>query len=425
MSQQHDHASTRVFLRSYMRQIADTLQQLPWEQLDQLVETLHQARLMRAQVFICGNGGSAATASHFMNDLNKGAIAPGVPRFRAISLVDNVPLLMAWSNDASYDVGLVEPLRNLARPGDLLLGISCSGNSANVLETLPFAREMGMLTIGLTGGPGGRLAQAVDLPVVVPNDCTEQVEDVHMFLEHAIVSALRERAQRELIPSLILADGRGATPASRSAAWSRVWTWPPSDVNTKRGAILLDRDGVIIAHRDDYVKSWDEVEFLPEALPALALLARTGAPIVVVTNQSAINRNRVSFEVVESINLRLMQVVAAHGGRIDAVAWCPHRPDEECGCRKPRPGLLRYAAESLNLDLGRSYLVGDAASDIGAGASVGMATALVLTGRGARQRSEVEATWPTGCRIVPDLMAAARWIMQDLEARAASGSCND
>ena len=391
------------YMQSYAHCVAQTLQALPWEDLHKVASALQEARLCRAAVFVCGNGGSAATASHFVNDLNKGANAPGVPRFRAVGLTDNVALMTAWSNDAGYTSAFVEPLSNLARPRDVLICFSCSGASANVVEAARYARELGMLSIGFTGSPGGELARLVDLAVTVPNECTEQVEDVHMFLEHALVSALRGRALRELIPSLIMADGRGATPATRAV----VDDLPP------RGAIFLDRDGVINANRSDYVTRWDQVELLPGALEALRMLAQTRQPIIVVTNQSAVGRGLASFEMVESINLRLMRLVGSRGGRLDAVAWCPHGPDEGCGCRKPNPGMLSYAAESLNLGLSQSYMVGDSESDVAVGMAAGCKTALVLTGREAPHGERVRARWGPRCRIVSDLRAAARWIVDD------------
>ncbi len=391
-------------VKGYMRCVAQTLEALPWESVERLVALLHDARLRRVTVFLCGNGGSAATAAHFANDLSKGTDAPGVPRFRAISLVDNVPLLTAWSNDTSYADAFAEQLRNLVRPGDLLIGISGSGNSPNVLNAVRLAREMGAVTIGFTGGQGGKLAELVDLAVVVPNACMEQIEDVHMLLEHAVISALRDRARSELVPSLLLADGRGVAGDIMDDA----------DL-PRRGAIFLDRDGVINADRADYVKSWEEFKLLPGALEALRELARAQRPVVVITNQSIVGRGLVSYEVAESINWRLLALVAANGGWVDAVVWCPHRPEDHCACRKPETGLFTYAAEALNLDLARSYLIGDAESDIAAGMAAGCKTLLVLTGRGAAQRAKVEERWGGRCAIVSDLMAAGRWILKDLE----------
>jgi histidinol-phosphate phosphatase family protein len=388
-------------VQGHMQRIAQGLADLPWAQVARALELLHAARLRRALVFLCGNGGSAATAAHWVNDLNKGTNVQGVPRFRAIGLMDNLPLLTAWSNDAHYAEAFVEPLRNLGRPGDLLVALSGSGNSPNVVQAVRYAREIGMCTIGFTGGHGGQLAALADVAIVVPSADMEEIEDLHLALEHAMIGALRARAQEDLGPSLLLAESYGAC----------------TEINLpKRGAIFLDRDGVINADRPDYVKSWEEVTFLPGAGEALAALAATGLPIVVVSNQAAINRRLLSFEVAESINRRLLAWAAAQGARLDAVAWCPHTPEEGCGCRKPQPGLLTHAAEVLRLDLLRSYLVGDAESDIAAGRAVGCRTILVLTGRGAAQRAQVEQRWPD-CPIVPDLAAAARWLLADLAAQ--------
>jgi histidinol-phosphate phosphatase family protein len=387
-------------LRAHVRGVCDALEALPWAAIEAVTEALHQARLTRASVFVCGNGGSAATAAHMVNDLNKGANALGAPRFRAVGLGDNVPLVLAWSNDSCYADAFVEPLRNLARAGDVLVAFSGSGNSANVLRAVALARQMGALTVGFCGHPGGALAQEVDLPIVVPSGCMEQVEDLHMVLEHAMVSALRERALREPLPCLLLANGRGATP-QRPALHPDL---PP------RPAIFIDRDGVINANRPDHVTAWEELGLLPGVLEALAELSRLNRPIVLVTNQAVINRGLVDLAVVESIHQRLMDMAAAHGGRIDAIVWCPHRPDDGCGCRKPASGMFTYAAQSLGLDLARSYMLGDAETDIAAGASVGCRTALVCTGREADQREEIAGRW-ADCRAVADLPEAARWIV--------------
>lgn len=150
-------------------------------------------------------------------------------------------------------------------------------------------------------------------------------------------------------------------------------------------AIFLDRDGVICENRSDYVKNWNEFKFLADAKNSLAALSRLGLPIIVVTNQSAIGRGIICADVVEDIHHRMVTEVAAHGGRIDRVMYCPHSPDESCECRKPKPGLLLQAAQEMDLDLSQSYLVGDAASDVMAGNGVGCRTFLVLTGRGIQQ----------------------------------------
>lgn len=150
-------------------------------------------------------------------------------------------------------------------------------------------------------------------------------------------------------------------------------------------AIFLDRDGVICQNRPDHVKSWDEFRFIPGVKNSLAALSKLDLPIIVVTNQAIIGRGIVPASVVEDIHQRMVSEIAAYGGRIDRVITCPHRPEDKCSCRKPEPGMLLQAAAEMDIDLSRSYLVGDATTDLVAGQQVGCHTFLVLTGRGLQQ----------------------------------------
>ena len=176
-------------------------------------------------------------------------------------------------------------------------------------------------------------------------------------------------------------------------------------------AIFLDRDGVVNQDRPDYVKSWEEVLFLPGAVDVLARLAGAARPIVLVTNQSPIGRGILTVEQVEDLNRRIVDEVHARGGRIDAVYYCPHHPAAGCDCRKPRPGLLQRAAGELGLDLARSYLVGDAASDVQAALAVGATPILVLSGRGRDQRHLLGQAGQPLPLILPDLAAAVDHIL--------------
>lgn len=155
-------------------------------------------------------------------------------------------------------------------------------------------------------------------------------------------------------------------------------------------AIFLDRDGVIIENRPEYVRTWEDVEILPGAIDSLVQLARTSWRIVIVTNQSAVGRGIISLQAAGQINDRLVKLITDAGGRVDGVFMCPHAPEEGCTCRKPQPGLLLQAAESLQIDLKASVMIGDALSDLQAGAAAGVGRlALVLTGRGAAQLSRM------------------------------------
>jgi len=177
----------------YIDSLADALSRLSGEDLARVEEVLFQAWRQGRTIFIAGNGGSSSTASHMANDLNKGAAVPGWPRFRAIALTDNVPLITAWANDTSYDRIFVEQMANFLRPGDVFIAISGSGNSANIVAALRWARKAGAVTVGLTGGDGGQLQGLADVSVVVPADMMEQIEDMHLVIAHALCTSLRAR----------------------------------------------------------------------------------------------------------------------------------------------------------------------------------------------------------------------------------------
>lgn len=151
-------------------------------------------------------------------------------------------------------------------------------------------------------------------------------------------------------------------------------------------AIFLDRDGVIIENRSDYVRSWEDVQVFPQALEALARASASPYKIVLVTNQSAVGRGLMSLAAAEAINCRLKALIEDAGGRVDGIFLCPHAPEADCDCRKPKPGLLLQAAQALDLDLVRSVMIGDALTDLMAGQAAGVGRlALVRSGRGAAQ----------------------------------------
>jgi D-sedoheptulose 7-phosphate isomerase len=180
-------------IRQYLEEVQCTLAALPLERIQDVADVLLKANDEGSTVFTLGNGGSAATASHFACDLAKGTITPGRPRFRVMALTDNVPLMSAWSNDVAYEDVFAEQLRGLIRPRDVVVAFSGSGNSSNVMRAVELARRAGGITIGFSGFGGGKLSTMVDVSVVAPNDCMEQIEDVHVVLCHLLATVLRER----------------------------------------------------------------------------------------------------------------------------------------------------------------------------------------------------------------------------------------
>jgi D-sedoheptulose 7-phosphate isomerase len=180
--------------------------------LEQAIRRLEEARWNGQAVFTCGNGGSAATAIHFASDLAKGATARDKPSFRSMSLCENVSLVTAWANDASYEEVFAQRLAPWARSGDVLVAISGSGNSPNVLNAVSVARSAGATTIALTGFDGGRIKDMADICVVVPSRNMEQIEDVHLLLCHAITSCLRT----------LPANSEGAVALASQVVWREV-----------------------------------------------------------------------------------------------------------------------------------------------------------------------------------------------------------
>src|SRR6266404_9216217 len=185
------------FAKDYLTDLKSVLDRLPLAELDKLVAAIESTHAAGKQIFVIGNGGSAATASHMMNDLNKGTLghkgdAPW-KRFKVIALTDNVSLMTAWANDTDYNHVFSEPLKNLAQRGDVLIAISASGNSPNILAAVEAAKQIGVKVIGLTGFGGGKLAKLADISFVVPSDGYGPVEDVHMILDHIITGYLYEK----------------------------------------------------------------------------------------------------------------------------------------------------------------------------------------------------------------------------------------
>jgi D-sedoheptulose 7-phosphate isomerase len=182
----------RDAIQPYLVELNAVLAAVPHRDVEAIVELLLATYDEDHTVYIAGNGGSAATASHFANDLTKATIVPGQRRFRVIALTDNVPLLTAWANDASYADAFAEQLRSLIRPGDLFIAISGSGNSENILRAADFARSSGARVAGFTGFDGGKLVAQCDRSVLVPCSVMAQVEDAHLIIQHAVCSYLRE-----------------------------------------------------------------------------------------------------------------------------------------------------------------------------------------------------------------------------------------
>lgn len=187
----------RDHIELYWRELAEVTRKMPYAMIARAAELLLDCQRRGGTIFVFGNGGSAATASHFACDLAKGTRSDSRPTFRVVALNDNVPLMTAWANDSSYARIFAEQLVALVRPGDVVVAISASGNSPNVLAAAEAAREIGVAVIGLSGQTGGRLRRLSTLTIRVPSESIELVEDAHLVVAHSLCVAMRERLRAE------------------------------------------------------------------------------------------------------------------------------------------------------------------------------------------------------------------------------------
>ena len=174
------------FPQQYKAELLSAIESIDLEKVHTAIQWLARAREEQQRIFVCGNGGSASTASHFVTDMVKGASFGRPSRFRIMALTDSLPTITAYSNDISYECVFVEQLKNFAEPGDVLIAVSGSGNSPNVLRAVEFANSIGCRTIGLSGRDGGQLGRLVALNLQVPHPHMGRIEDGHMVMLHMI-----------------------------------------------------------------------------------------------------------------------------------------------------------------------------------------------------------------------------------------------
>ena len=341
------------YFRSYVEILKSELDRLDFETFARIIDILLNAREMGKKIFIIGNGGSAATASHFVCDLSKGTAVqdPSFKRFRAFSLADNLSLLTAVGNDISYDHIFTEQLITYLDPGDVVIALSASGNSPNIVRAISFAKEVGATTIGLLGFGGGQAGKIVDYALVVGSRNYGISEDFHLIIEHILTQALKKILTKQ-----------------------------------KRRVIFLDRDGVINykAPEHDYIRNWSQFRFFPTIFDALRDLQDMGYRFIVATNQRGIARGMVSIEDLEEIHRNMLERFQQEDIEIDAVYYCPHDHKEKCPCRKPNPGMFYKAQTELPylIDFSASIVVGDSLTDIKAGKKLGARTAFIRNGNG-------------------------------------------
>jgi D-glycero-D-manno-heptose 1,7-bisphosphate phosphatase len=185
-----------------------------------------------------------------------------------------------------------------------------------------------------------------------------------------------------------------------------------------QNVVFLDRDGVINHDSPDYIKSLEEFVFLPGSLEGLRRLTQGGCTLIVVTNQSGLHRNLITRDGLAAIHRRLRKAVAAHGGKIHDILVCPHLPEANCECRKPKPGMLLDAQRKHGIDFSSSVMIGDSVKDMQCALSAGVRTRiLVRTGNGRKAEEALKARRQLPERVADDLCEAARWLAGQLDRR--------
>ena len=336
------------YVFSYIMDLKSTLDELDYTQLEKIINVLLSARKNDKQIFILGNGGSAATASHFACDLGKGTIDyanSDFRRFRAISLTDNLALITALGNDLSYNHIFAEQLKNLVNPGDVVIGISASGNSPNILEAFDVAKKVGAITIGFLGFGGGKARHIVDYHLTVSSRNYGISEDFHMIVEHIITQIIRRVLHEK-----------------------------------KQKVVFLDRDGIINEKPPEhqYVTQWKDFKFIPEIFDTLSALIKKDYKLVIVTNQQGIGKKLFNEQQLYDIHARMNEEFGKRDIKIEKIYYCPHLESDGCNCRKPQPGMLYRAQNELPfiIDMDNSFILGDSIRDVQAGKAFGIKTVL-------------------------------------------------
>jgi len=375
-----------TFTRQFLAEAKDVIDRLDAASIEDAASLLALTRASGGRLFILGVGGSAANASHAVNDFRK------IAGIEAYAPTDNVSELTARVNDEGWQTVFESWLRvSRLRANDLVLVFSVGGGdleknvSPNLVAALQYAKTVGAKILGIVGRDGGHTAKLADvcilIPTVNPAHITPHTEAFQAIVWHLLVShpAVKQRQTK----------WESTAPANAQL----------------RPAVFLDRDGVlnraVVRDGKSFPPSGpEEFELLPEVASSLVDLKAHGFALFVITNQPDVARGTQTREAVEAMHQKLATSLP-----IDAVFVCYHDDADHCACRKPQPGLLLEAQRKHNLDLSRSYFVGDRWRDIDAGHTAGCETVLIDYGYHERKPAQPpEAT-------VRSLREAADWII--------------
>lgn len=313
-----------------LKRSADTISRIDPAQIRKAADILIEAFRNGGQAIFMGNGGSSADAQHIAAEFS-GRYMLERPALPGVCL-SNIAPVTAIGNDYSYDLVFKRQIEGICRKGDVVIGMSTSGNSKNVILAMEAAKERGAITISFTGD-GGRMREIADHAVVIPSKETPRIQEGYLCACHTMCGIV----ERELFG---------------------------------QRAVLIDRDDTIakdVPYCDDPAK-FELYEHVP---PAIKRLNDAGYKVIVVTNQSGIGRGYFTEETLSRIHDKMVRTVEAAGGRIDDVFYCPHTPDDHCSCRKPEVGMGLAAITKHSINPRISFMVGDHEKDMEFGRRLG------------------------------------------------------
>jgi len=378
-----------TFAQQFLAEAKEIIGRLDAAGIEKAASLLALTRAKGGRLFILGVGGSAANASHAVNDFRK------IAGIEAYAPTDNVSELTARVNDEGWETVFESWLRvSRLRSSDLVLVFSVGGGdleknvSPNLVAALQYAKTVGAKILGIVGRDGGHTAKVADvcilIPTVNPHHITPHTEAFQAVVWHLLVSHPAVKRQQTK------------------------WESTASGSTQGRAAVFLDRDGVInravVRDGKPFPPSGvDDFELLPEVASSLAALKAHGFALYVITNQPDVSRGTQTREAIENIHQALLSSLP-----LDDIFVCYHDDKDECACRKPLPGLLLEARSKHNIDLARSFVVGDRWRDIDAGHNAGCKTVLIDYG----YRERAPARPPEA--IVRSLREAADWIISSV-----------
>lgn len=313
-----------------LKRSAETISRIDPAQIRKAADILIEAFRNGNQAIFMGNGGSSADAQHIAAEFS-GRYMMERPALPGVCL-SNIAPVTAIGNDYSYDLVFKRQIEGICRKGDVVIGMSTSGNSKNVILAMEAAKERGAVTISFTGD-GGRMREIADHAVVIPSKETPRIQEAYLCACHTICGIV----ERELFG---------------------------------QRAVFIDRDDTI-AKDVPYCDDPDKFELYDFVPSAVRRLNDAGYLVIMVTNQSGIGRGYFTEETLGRIHDKVRATLAVAGGRIDDIFFCPHTPDDHCSCRKPEVGMGLAAIAKHGIDPSKSFMIGDNEKDMEFGRRLG------------------------------------------------------